>query len=80
MIASTSLRRGIAAPKGLPPAIREQLVNAIQKVVAEPEFQSKSAGYFAPLRYLPPAQHAAELKQTEAELQQLWKEMPWGDK
>jgi tripartite-type tricarboxylate transporter receptor subunit TctC len=78
-IVSASMR-GIAAPKGLPPAIREQLVNAIQKVVNEPEFQSKSAGYFAPLRYLPPTQHAAELKQTEAELQQLWKEMPWGDK
>jgi tripartite-type tricarboxylate transporter receptor subunit TctC len=78
-IVSASMR-GIAAPKGLPPAVREQLVNAIQKVVNEPEFQSKSAGYFAPLRYLPPTQHAAELKQTEAELQQLWKEMPWGDK
>jgi tripartite-type tricarboxylate transporter receptor subunit TctC len=78
-IVSASMR-GIAAPKGLPPAIREQLVNAIQKVVNEPEFQSKSAGYFAPLRYLPPAAHAAELKQTETELQQLWKEMPWGDR
>jgi tripartite-type tricarboxylate transporter receptor subunit TctC len=78
-IVSASMR-GIAAPKGLPPAVREQLVNAIQKAVAEPEFQQKSAGYFAPLRYLAPAAHSAELKQTEAELQQLWKEMPWGDK
>lgn len=78
-IVSASLR-GVAAPKGLPPAVREQLVGAIQKAVADPEFQAKAAGYFAPLRYLAPAAHAAELKDTEAELKQLWQEMPWGDK
>ncbi|HEX2544743.1 MAG TPA: tripartite tricarboxylate transporter substrate binding protein [Ramlibacter sp.] len=78
-IVSASLR-GVAGPKGLPPAIREQLVAAIQKAAADPEFQSKAAGYFAPLRYLPPAQHGAELKETEAELKKLWQEMPWGEK
>ena len=61
--------RGVAAPKGLPPAVREQLVNALQKAVADPEFQAKAAGYFAPLRYLAPAAYAAELKEDEAELQ-----------
>src|SRR4029453_17871940 len=55
--------RGIAAPKGLPPAVREQLVNAVQKAAADPEFQQKAAGYFAPLRYLAPPAYAAELKQ-----------------
>ena len=38
--------RGVAAPKGLPPAVREQLVDALQKAVADPEFQSKAAGLF----------------------------------
>ena len=72
--------RGIAAPKGLPPAVREQLVNAVQKTVSDPEFQAKASNYFAPLRYLAPAAYAAELKEDEAEFQQLWQVMPWTDK
>ena len=72
--------RGIAAPKNLPPAIREQLVNALQKTVVDPEFQVKAANYFAPLRYLPPAAYAAELKDSEIGLKQLWQVMPWTEK
>lgn len=78
-IVSASLR-GVAAPKGLPPAVRDQLVAAVQKAAADPEFQAKATGYFAPLRYLPPAAHAAELKDTEAQLKKLWQEMPWNEK
>lgn len=72
--------RGIAAPKGLPPAVREQLVNAVQKAVTDPEFQAKASNYFAPLRYLAPSAYAAELRDDEAEFQQLWQVMPWTDK
>lgn len=72
--------RGIAAPKGLPPAVREQLVSAIQKAAADPEFQAKAANAFAPLRYLPPPAYEAELKGAEAGFKQLWQAMPWGDK
>lgn len=78
-IVSASLR-GVAAPKGLPPAVRDQLVAAVQKAAADPEFQAKATGYFAPLRYLPPAAHATELKETEAQLKKLWQEMPWNEK
>ena len=72
--------RGVGAPKNLPPAIREQLVTALQKVVMDPEFQAKAAGYFAPLRYLPPTAYAAELKDSEAGFKQLWQVMPWTEK
>jgi tripartite-type tricarboxylate transporter receptor subunit TctC len=72
--------RGIAAPKGLPPAVREQLVGAVQKATADPEFQAKAVGFFAPVRYLAPAAYATELKDTEASFQQLWQVMPWGEK
>lgn len=72
--------RGIAAPKGLPPAVHEQLVNAVRKAAADPEFQAKAAKAFAPLRYLAPAQYTAELKDSEAAFRQLWTAMPWGDK
>jgi tripartite-type tricarboxylate transporter receptor subunit TctC len=72
--------RGMAAPKGLPPAVREQLVAALQKAVADPEYQTKAAGYFAPLRYLAPAAYATELKDGEAEFKKLWQTTPWTDK
>ena len=72
--------RGVAAPKGLPPAVRDQLVNALQKVAADPEFQAKAAGYFAPLRYLAPPAYAQELKDGETGFKQLWQTLPWTDK
>ena len=72
--------RGVAAPKGLPPAIRDSLVKAIERSVNDPQFQAQAASYFAPMRYLPPARYEAELKEAEVQFKQLWKEMPWGDK
>ena len=72
--------RGIAAPKGLPPAVKQQLVQAIERAVNDPEFQKKAVGYFAPLRYLPPAEFDAYLRKGDADFRQLWKEMPWGEK
>jgi tripartite-type tricarboxylate transporter receptor subunit TctC len=52
----------------------------VQKAVADPEFQSKALGYFAPIRYLAPDAYAAELKEGEAGFKQLWQTMPWTDK
>jgi tripartite-type tricarboxylate transporter receptor subunit TctC len=71
--------RGIAAPKGLPPAVRDQLVKAVERAAADPEFQAKAAGSFAPLRYLGPAKYEAELREAETGFKQLWKDMPWGE-
>lgn len=72
--------RGVAAPKGLPPAVRDALVKAIERSVHDPQFQGQAASYFAPVRYLAPAEYAAELKGAEAGFRQLWKDMPWADK
>jgi tripartite-type tricarboxylate transporter receptor subunit TctC len=72
--------RGVAAPKGLPPAVHDQLVNAVQRATQDPEFQARAAGYFAPVRYLAPAAYAAELKEGEAGFRQLWQSMPWTDR
>ena len=72
--------RGVAAPRGLPPAVRESLVQAVQKAVADPDFQAKAAQAFAPLRYLEPVSYAAELKESEDGFKALWQTMPWTDK
>jgi tripartite-type tricarboxylate transporter receptor subunit TctC len=72
--------RGMAAPKGLPPEIKQQLVAAIQKAAADPEFQAQAVKFYAPLRYLGPAEFEKVLRQAEADFRALWKEMPWTDK
>ena len=72
--------RGIAAPKGLPADVRRQLVNAIEKAASDPEFQAKAKQYYAPLRYLGPAEFEKVFKQTEDDFKKLWKEIPWSEK
>ncbi|MDP4908054.1 MAG: tripartite tricarboxylate transporter substrate binding protein [Burkholderiaceae bacterium] len=75
-IESASLR-GMAAPKGLPPEIREKLVTAVAKAAADPEYIKKAGELFAPIRYLAPKEYAVELQNTDKQLRQLWKEAPW---
>jgi tripartite-type tricarboxylate transporter receptor subunit TctC len=72
--------RGIAAPKGIPADVRQQLVTAIQKAAADPEFHAQAVKLFAPLRYLGPAEFEKVFKQTEVDFRALWKEIPWSDK
>ena len=72
--------RGLAGPRGMPADIRERLVKAIAQAVADPEFQAKSVQYYAPLRYLTPAQYEAALRTEDAKFRQIWKESPWSDK
>lgn len=72
--------RGMAAPRGLPADIRERLVKAVAASVADPEFQSQAARLFAPIRFLPPAQFEALLRDADTAFRELWKIMPWADK
>jgi len=72
--------RGLAAPRGLPPEIRERLVRAVERSVADPEFQARTAQFFAPLRYLAPAEYEALVREADAMYRVMWKEMPWADK
>ena len=71
--------RGMAAPRGLPPDIRERLVRAVERSVADPEFHAAAAKVYAPLRYLTPAQFESVMREAESQFRQLWKEMPWGE-
>jgi tripartite-type tricarboxylate transporter receptor subunit TctC len=72
--------RGMAAPRGLPPAIRERLVRAIERAAADPAFREAAERAFAPVRYLGPPAYEAELKAGETVFRALWKELPWTDK
>jgi len=72
--------RGLAAPKGLPEDVRERLVVAIKQTYDDPEFKTRAAELFAPLRYLGPREYAAELQKSEAGFKALWKDLPWIEK
>lgn len=72
--------RGLAAPKGLPPEVRDKLVEALARTMKDPEFQAKAQQMFAPLRYLPPADYARELQAGEETFKALWQQAPWIDK
>lgn len=72
--------RGMAAPKGLPAAVRERLVKAIGAATADPAFKAAAEAAFAPIRYLAPPAYEAELKAGDVMFRQLWKELPWTDK
>ena len=72
--------RGLVAPKGLPSEIRERLVKAVERSVADPEFQARATQFFAPMRYLAPAQYEALVRDADVQFRQLWKEMPWAEK
>ena len=72
--------RGMVAPKGLPPEIRDRLVKAIERSVADAEFQAKAVQFFSPLRYLAPAQYEALVREADVTYRALWKELPWADK
>ena len=72
--------RGLVAPKGIPVELRERLVKAVAQSVADPEFQAQAAKFFAPLRYLAPAEYEALVREADAMYRVMWKEMPWADK
>jgi tripartite-type tricarboxylate transporter receptor subunit TctC len=72
--------RGLVGPKGLPAEIRERLVKAVERSVADPEFQAKAAQFFSPMRYLAPAQYEALVREADGVYRAMWKELPWADK
>jgi tripartite-type tricarboxylate transporter receptor subunit TctC len=72
--------RGMAAPRGLPPDIRERLVKAVERAAADPAFQAQAVKYYAPLRFLNPAQFAEVLREAETGFRQMYKDMPWSDR
>jgi tripartite-type tricarboxylate transporter receptor subunit TctC len=75
-----SALRGMAAPKGLPADIRDQLVKAVASAAADPEFQAQATKVFAPLRFLTPAQFERENRDAETVFRAMWKELPWAEK
>ena len=74
------LAEAVKVLKGMPPAIRDRLIIAIEKAQADPAFKLAAERAFAPIRYLAPAAYEAELRSDDVRFRALWKELPWTDK
>jgi tripartite-type tricarboxylate transporter receptor subunit TctC len=72
-----SSMRGLAAPKGLPADVREKLVGAVARAIADPDFKMRSERAFAPVRFLAPDAFAAELRTLDERYRRIWSETPW---
>jgi len=72
--------RGLVAPKGIAPEVRERLVKAVAQSVADAEFQAQAAKFFAPMRYLAPAKYEALVRDADLMYRAMWKQMPWAEK
>jgi tripartite-type tricarboxylate transporter receptor subunit TctC len=72
--------RGLVAPKGIAADVRERLVKAVAQSVVDPEFQAQAAKFFAPMRYLAPADYEALVRDADVMYRAMWREMPWADK
>ena len=48
--------------------------------VADPEFRARAAQFFAPMRYLAPAEYEALVRDADVMYRAMWKDMPWADK
>lgn len=74
---TVSAMLGIAAPRGLPPDVRDRLVRAILDATGDPDFRRRAAEAAIPLRVLPPDSFAARLRAMSTDLRTLWAETPW---
>jgi tripartite-type tricarboxylate transporter receptor subunit TctC len=69
--------RGMAAPAGLPPEVLARLALAVQRTVADSDFQAAATQQNLPLRFLPPPEYLAELVALRRNYQALWDQHPW---
>jgi len=69
--------RGLAAPKGLPPAILKRLQDAAEAALKDPEYVSLAERNSIPLRFMGAEEYAAFIGRTQADLEALWAASPW---
>ena len=70
---------GAEGTSPLPADVRAALVKAVASAAADPEFQAQAVKFYAPLRFLAPAQFDAVIREADVGFRQLWKELPWGE-
>ncbi len=70
-------QRGFAMPKGVPPLMRDGLAEALESVLADPEFAAQNAAQGRTPRLVAAAEWDAALRAMTERLRRRWQEDPW---
>ena len=71
--------RGFGGPSGMPDDVLEKLSAALDRVVANPEFQKVAADTNQPLRYVPRDEYLEILAKSDEAHRALWAAKPWNE-
>ncbi|MCC7427625.1 MAG: tripartite tricarboxylate transporter substrate binding protein [Alphaproteobacteria bacterium] len=69
--------RGVAAPRGLLPAIRARLETALKRAVEDPDYRAQSDAQFVTVSFQDSGRYEAFIRAEHARLGRLWAEAPW---
>ncbi|SHI13918.1 tripartite tricarboxylate transporter substrate binding protein [Pollutimonas bauzanensis] len=69
--------RGVVAPRNLPPEVAKKLMQALDRVAKNPEFQGSMKQQFTEMDYLPGDQWQARLKEADTQFRALWAKQKW---
>lgn len=67
--------RGYSAPKGMPAAAQKEFIDAMRRVVANPEFQRDAAARATAIDFKAGDEYAAFLKKQEEDFRKIWSEV-----
>lgn len=70
-------QRGFAMPKGVPELMRHGLAEALESVLADPEFAAQNTAQGRTPHLVPAAEWDARLRALTARLRQRWQTDPW---
>lgn len=70
-------QRGFAMPKGVPELMRHGLAEALESVLADPEFAAQNAAQGRTPHLVPAAEWDAQLRALTIRLRQRWQTDPW---
>lgn len=67
--------RGYSAPKGIPEEARQQMIEALDRVIANPDFQADAKKHALPVDYKAGEDYGNFLKKQEADFSEIWEEI-----
>jgi tripartite-type tricarboxylate transporter receptor subunit TctC len=73
----TGSLRGLGAPRGTPPAVVAEILAALDKVMADPEYRKAMADATQVIRYVKGEEYGALIRGMEGQLRDLWAKTPW---
>ncbi|MFC4166104.1 Bug family tripartite tricarboxylate transporter substrate binding protein [Teichococcus aestuarii] len=72
-------QRGVVAPPGLPPEIRDKLVTAFRAALSDPQFLADAERVVLPVKGMVGDEYRKTVLGLDARLKEMWARKPWRD-